>query len=223
MIKKLPMLFSALVLTSSIVSARTYISNDGRSISAKFVSSIGDNVTLKLSKNGRNYTLPLSRLSKADQEYIKDKREVENAKNEAALAKQAKLVSVEQAIKQIVDYVKSQKGKKVGDGECWTLANEAFKSANIQRKGPRVWGRIVDWKHEAVLPGDILELESATFIVGSTTTTTGPNHTAVIMKKSRTGKISVYNQNVNGKKIVIEGEYQLKKLKKGKVIVYRYE
>lgn len=51
--------------------ARTWTSSDGRSLEADFVSKSGDSVTLRLSGGGRVVTLPLERLSAADQEWVK--------------------------------------------------------------------------------------------------------------------------------------------------------
>ncbi len=95
------------------------------------------------------------------------------------LTKNAKFYTFEQS-------TFSQKGKKVGNGECWTLAEEAFKFAGLKRQdrpGVREWGRVVDWKNEEVQPGDILELKDVRF----SKSMTGANHTAVIMFKGRGG------------------------------------
>ena len=46
----------------------------------------------------------------------------------------------------VAAYCLAQHGRKVGNGECWTLADEAFKSAGTRRPGKdmRVWGRVVN-------------------------------------------------------------------------------
>src|SRR5436190_5805959 len=58
----------------------------------------------------------------------------------------------------LVEYCKGKKGQQVGNGECWTLADEAFKAHALQRPGGalRVWGRVVDPKKERPEPGDIV-------------------------------------------------------------------
>jgi len=126
------------------------------------------------------------------------------------------------AIAKIVKFVKSNKGKKVGDGECWALAHEAFRAAGIKqrdRPGVRVWGRLVDWKKESVQPGDILELRSAVFPYFRT----GEYHTSVIVSEGNGGKFKTLEQNIYGKKYVVRNKYDLKTLSKGSVFVYRFE
>ena len=52
--------------------ARTWTSSDGKKLEADYVSSTATEVTLKRSSDGRAFTLPLTRLSKADQAFIKE-------------------------------------------------------------------------------------------------------------------------------------------------------
>ena len=47
---------------------RTWTSSDGRTLQARFVEKVGDSVKIK-NTQGREFVLPLSKLSKADQEY----------------------------------------------------------------------------------------------------------------------------------------------------------
>jgi predicted peptidase len=55
------------------LSARTWKAADGRSLEAEFVSATDTQVTLKRAGDGKVFTLPLSRLSEADQSFIKEK------------------------------------------------------------------------------------------------------------------------------------------------------
>ena len=213
--------------------ARVYTSSNGDTVEATFVSANEKTVTLKLKKNGREYTLEHSKLSEADQKHIaqlaKDAAEQLASKNEKLdlekqqLAKKESEKLVKQAaVAKITEFVKSNKGKQVGNGECWTLAEEAFKHAGLQRgdrPGIREWGRLVDWKKEEVQPGDVIELQSASFPKFRT----GPNHTGVIDSKGKRGKFTVLEQNVGGKKIVMRTDYDLRKMSKGTVQIYRYE
>lgn len=61
------------------IHARTWTSSDGRTLEAELVSTSGDSLTLKLSGNGRVVTLPLERLSAADQEWVKDNPPAEDS------------------------------------------------------------------------------------------------------------------------------------------------
>ena len=73
-------------------------------------------------------------------------------------------------------------GRKVGNGQCWTLAEQARKKAGIERRGSRDWGKKVDTKE--VLPGDVMEIDR-----GAET-----GHTAVVYSNER-GKIYLIHQN----------------------------
>lgn len=73
-------------------------------------------------------------------------------------------------------------GRKVGNGQCWTLAEQARKKAGIERRGSRDWGKKVDKKE--VLPGDVMEIDR-----GAET-----GHTAVVYSNER-GKIYLIHQN----------------------------
>ena len=110
-------------------------------------------------------------------------------------------------------------GKKVGNGECWTLADESFKSAGALRPGDdmRVWGRVVNPTRESVKPGDVVEFESARFSDGIMT---GSAHTAVVVSGGNQRNFSIAEQNW-GKKTVRIREMDLTKLVSGKVVVYR--
>jgi predicted peptidase len=68
-----------LAATLTTASARTWTSNDGKPLEADFVSATETHVTLKLSKTGKEVTIPLTRLSEADQKFVK-----EDAKRPAA-------------------------------------------------------------------------------------------------------------------------------------------
>lgn len=118
----------------------------------------------------------------------------------------------------IAAYCVAQKGRKVGNGECWTLADEAFKSAGARRPGSdmRVWGRRVDPANEAVKPGDIVEFQSARFSDGIIT---GSAHTAVVVDGGQES-FTIAEQNW-GRKTVRFREMSMKTLVSGKVTIYR--
>lgn len=119
----------------------------------------------------------------------------------------------------IAAYCLNQSGRKVGNGECWTLADEAFKSAGARRPGSdmRVWGRVVNPARESLKPGDVVEFKSAWFSDGIMT---GPGHTAVVVVGGSQEKFSIAEQNW-GKKTVRVREMDLTKKVSGVVIIYR--
>ena len=51
---------------------RTWTSSDGRTLEARFIEQDGSNVKIK-TEAGREFTLPITRFSQADQEYVKDR------------------------------------------------------------------------------------------------------------------------------------------------------
>lgn len=123
----------------------------------------------------------------------------------------------------MVEFCKLNKGRKVGDGQCWALANEAMKAAKKSRPGSktRVWGRVVNPAHEQIRPGDVLEFEHARFREKGMTVITGRHHTAVVMTPERSGIFTVAEQNFSGSKCVRFREMTLETQVAGKVLVYR--
>ena len=177
------------------------------------------NVIVKSLKNGKSYTIKILDLSAEDQKIIAGRRE-ELRQITVALAGAKRSDEVR---RKVVGYAKKNLGKKVGNGECWTLADVAYKFAKIQRPGKdqRVWGRLVDWENEDFLPGDVLELQAAGFSDGNAS---GPKHTAIVMKQGRRrGEMVVYHQNWGRPgKVVSLTTFDLTKLVSGKALVYRY-
>ena len=119
----------------------------------------------------------------------------------------------------IAAFCLARTGQRVGNGECWTLADDAFKSAGARRPGRdlRVWGRVVNPAKESLKPGDVIEFQSARFSDGAYT---GTGHTAVVVKGGTQEKFSIAEQNW-GRKTVRIREMNLKLLVSGKVTVYR--
>lgn len=119
----------------------------------------------------------------------------------------------------IARWCRAQEGRKVGNGECWTLANEAFMAVGARRPGPdmRVWGREIDPSREGVKAGDVLEFRNARFSNGMIT---GAEHTAVVVGGGPQTRFTIAEQNW-GKKTVRIVEMDLTKRVSGKVRVYR--
>ena len=68
--------------TAGFLPARTFTDTSGKTIEADFVSRDGENVVLKM--NGRDYRLPISRFSEADQVYLREQPEGAAAAEEPA-------------------------------------------------------------------------------------------------------------------------------------------
>lgn len=211
-----------LATTSQVAKAEERVFTDvsGRKLPAELIQAGETSIKVKL-KNGSVATIEISRLSDDDQEYIKEwqaenGRKAEEANADAAAKQRAAEIPVKMAA-----YCKQQLGKKVGNGECWTLADEAFKACGLKRPGKdlRVWGRLLDLKKEKMQAGDIVEYRSAKFSNGSTT---GPEHTAVVVKGGKR-KATIAEQNWGGNKTVRETEFHADMLVDGEIMVYRPE
>lgn len=193
---------------------------DGRTMSAEIISAQGTTVQVKL-KSGKPAKIELARLSESDQAFVKEwlsrkDQTVKDAAADAAAAQRAVEIPVKMAA-----YCKQQLGKQVGNGECWTLADEAFKACGLKRPGDdmRVWGRLLDLKKEKMLAGDIVEYRSAKFSNGDST---GPEHTSVVVKGGKR-KATVAEQNWGGNKTVRETQFDSSLLTSGQIMVYRPE
>ena len=66
-------LFSLFLLLHNLLTAqepiRTWTSSDGRSLEARFIEQVGSNVKIR-TEAGREFTLPITRFSQADQDYV---------------------------------------------------------------------------------------------------------------------------------------------------------
>jgi hypothetical protein len=101
----------------------------------------------------------------------------------------------------VVAYAQGKLGQQDGNGECWTLVDDALKAAGADTSGDAsyVFGTAMNLSD--LIPGDILQFEGVTFkhtnSDGSWYTSDYPHHTAIV--ESVNGKtITILNQNVNG-------------------------
>jgi hypothetical protein len=208
---------------------REFTNKDGRTIRAKLEWVKASEVGIKM-PDGRTFALKIESLSEADQDYIAaylkmrqvqetDEKPEENSEGGEETDKKA---AADLARAKILSFAKENMGEAVGNGECWTLANEAFKAAGIKRPGAdvSVWGREIDIKKEEILPGDIVEFDNAD--LGGGMKIDGL-HTAIVAKVKRRGAVEVYQQNTQHGKIVTCDPMDLGGLISGIVKVYRYE
>src|SRR5438105_4789346 len=90
----------------------------------------------------------------------------------------------------VLKFAEASVGKQVGNGECWTLADEALADAGARRPGRDglgvyVFGRELK-SDEAVLPGDIVQFSDARFESRAGAIAVIPQHTAVVTKRDGT-------------------------------------
>lgn len=143
----------------------------------------------------------------------------------------------------VVAFAKEHIGKKVGDGECTTLALQALGAAGAKKRpknpgdGNYVWGRTVESFREA-LPGDIVQFRDVTFqgkrFVTRRSWVTWKleygHHTAIVAEVRERGRVVVLlHQNVGAadddpetKRVVSETTVRPGSLQKGgKLWIYR--
>ena len=155
--------------------------------------------------------------------------------------KAEKAVELPPLNKKVVDFACVHLGRKVGNGQCTRLAEEALKSAGARRMensgldADYVWGREIKSVKEA-LPGDILQFRDAVF-AGRTVTrsrittwhTEYPHHTAVVSEIRDGGKtLVILHQNIGKagdsdekKQIVQRDTIRPESLTRGTVWIYR--
>ena len=121
----------------------------------------------------------------------------------------------------ILRFATDHRGQKVGDGECWTLADEALKAAGALHPDTDVWGRL-SVAGESVLPGDVIQFTSVRLSHGGTTTNLGnPNHTAIVEQVKAPHVYVLIHQNVDGGSPVKETIADLTTKLSGTFIIYR--
>jgi len=157
---------------------------------------------------------------------INDKQESfsEIAKLKAAPFK--KIPAVPRSNQLVVTFCERMLGKTVGNGECWTLANEVLKVSKAHTPRPPdnyVFGQELQTV-AAALPGDIMQFRAAK-IGGATYGVPGQfdsQHTAIIRQVLGDGRFEIMHQNwgAAGKTVSIT-TLDLNLLDSGKVTIYR--
>jgi hypothetical protein len=124
----------------------------------------------------------------------------------------------------VLKFAAAQVGKKVGNGECWTLAAEALKAAGAKHARGYTYGHKLA-AGDPVKPGDIMQFTSARFAGKSGRRTWSmslgfPNHTAVVKAVLGPGRYQILQQNPGP---VSVATIDFKDLKSGTYEVWRAE
>jgi hypothetical protein len=136
----------------------------------------------------------------------------------------------------VVAYCADHLGEIVGNGECSALAVQSLNAAGAKRRigkdnpaqGDYVWGRLAlivtggdehatfeAGKPSDIRPGDIIQFRDTRF-QGRRGRQGYAHHTAVVASTDASGlTVKIYQQNVNGKKVVMDGQLRLNELKNG--------
>jgi hypothetical protein len=125
----------------------------------------------------------------------------------------------------VLAFVEQHIGKRVDRGECWDLAAKALNLADAQWDGDMGFGRLIDPSKEAVLPGDIIQLEGVEFRWtedNAINAITMPHHTAIVYEVVAPGRFTIAHQNMEGigRKVGL-GELVLDRRVKGRILIYR--
>jgi hypothetical protein len=123
----------------------------------------------------------------------------------------------------VVAYAQNHLGQQIGNGECWTLVDEALRSAGADTSGDSnyVFGTPVSLSY--LMGGDVIQFENARFDHRSGSSTSWmefPHHTAIVESvQGRT--VTLLNQNVNGDRHVQRSTINLDELTRGSLTAYR--
>jgi hypothetical protein len=108
----------------------------------------------------------------------------------------------------VLAFAQGNMGKQVGNGECWTLADQALLAAGAKRPntgglGLNEFGKAVGGINppaSVMKPGDIIQFEGVKVVDGFSTNDFG-HHTAIVQSVQGT-HVTMLNQNVNGQRFV---------------------
>ncbi|MFN5664402.1 MAG: hypothetical protein ACK461_04385 [Bacteroidota bacterium] len=124
----------------------------------------------------------------------------------------------------IISFVKGVTGKKVGKGECWDLAAGALNAAGAKWTPPYAFGKLVDYKKEEIIPGDIIQISNIVMESRSDNAITRwkmVQHTAILFEIGIKGSVQVAEQNVNDVRKVMISTWNLNDIKSGRMQFYR--
>ena len=113
----------------------------------------------------------------------------------------------------VYNYARQNSGSVVGNGQCWTLVEEALKDADgqtsnklmkgkVTANGDYVWGTLLGTQVQAqaktlkLQPGDIIQFRNYTCSQDGGDPDTRPHHSAIIASVNSDGSVEVYESNV---------------------------
>ena len=128
----------------------------------------------------------------------------------------------------VVSYAQSQLGTTVGNGECWTLAEQALEHAGAHFPVAYIFGSKIGFGQvgahtvlESASPGDIIQFDAGIFeFQGGAAQAGAPVHTAIV--KSIDGNaLEVYEQNMPVGGAVREHVHNMSDMVSGGYFIYR--
>lgn len=172
------------------------------------------------SKEGEDREKPIDKEKRGDREKPREGEDGETGEGEEKPENKARPGQFPSSplAKDIVRFASSMIGKKVGNGQCWTLAAEALKAAGAEPPKGYTFGDEIPL--EDLQPGDILQFKTARFEEPGYWAVMGtPDHTAVVY--SIGDRTFMLHQNVGGKKYVQTFDVDFDNMTSGRVQVFR--
>jgi hypothetical protein len=120
----------------------------------------------------------------------------------------------------MIAYSDKMMNKKVDRGECWDLVAFALNSAGAQWTAPTSFGIPLDYKKEALQPGDVMVFEHTEFKLDNGKMSFA-QHYALVYSIKDLNTIIIAHQNFNNIRKVTLLEIPLNSLTKGKLTFYR--
>lgn len=143
----------------------------------------------QLQRDGNSLLLRLIVLRR-DSERALTTQSVRLAANDVVLIK-----NIPELNQKVISYLRERVGTTIGDGQCWTPASEAVKYAGGKRTGTYMLGREMA-DHEALMPGDILQMEQAKFLSIDGKRRAGmSHHTAIVDEIVQPNVVRILQQN----------------------------
>lgn len=124
----------------------------------------------------------------------------------------------------VLAFVQAHMGKTVGTGECWDLAALALDKVGAAWDHDLRFGREVDPKREAVLPGDIMQFEGVEVNYARGTSRVRESyghHTAIVQAVKSPGVFTLAHQNIGRGRFVQLSDLAVADVTKGVYRIYR--
>lgn len=141
---------------------------------------------------------------------------------------------------QMLAFANKNMGKKIGRGECWDLVAGELRALGANWDGRFTFGKkigggnVKGLKMETdfeIKPGDIIQFRQVktswkkTYPDGrrawGSETLGMPDHTAIVKEFDGKTIIKLLHQNVNGKRYIVETNFETADVKSGTYIIYR--
>jgi len=133
--------------------------------------------------------------------------------------------STPQLNKKIISFVTSKLNKKIGNGECWYLAEAVLNTVDATWDGQYKFGILLNPETDCIYPGDIIQFERVKIKYsknGGRYEEDMRHHTAIIYNVNAKGNFDLAHQNYgHSKRKVGITNLELKNIVRGDFFIYR--